>query len=133
MIIILGIGVSSFYGGMIFTKKSQSQRNGGGGVRFQQGGSSNGNAFREAGMGGGFVNGEILSKDDASITVKLRNGGSKIIFTSSATKIGKSVEGLLSDVAIGEQVMVSGEDNTDGSITAQSIQIRPLQAQGHAQ
>lgn len=130
-VIILGIGTGSFYGGMIFAKENLQQRISGAGARFQQGGSINGNGAgsRGVGMGGEFVNGEVLSKDDTSITVKLRNGGSKIIFTSAATKVGKSVEGSLSDVTIGEHVMISGENNSDGSITAQSIQIRSSQEQ----
>ena len=74
---------------------------------------------------GGVTNGEVLSKDDKSLTVKMRDGGSKIIFFSTSTEISKFVSGNLSDVIIGTNVMTAGKTNADGSITAQTIQIRP--------
>ncbi len=119
VIALLIIGGGSFYGGMLY---GQSQKRSAG---FP--GQNAGISIRGGRQGGaGFNSGEILSKDDKSITIKLATGGSKIIFFSGSTEIGKFVNGTSDDLQVGETVMVQGQANQDGSITAQSIQIRPV-------
>lgn len=118
VIIIILVGGGAFYGGM---KLGQGQKGPG---NFQRAGQMNGaNAKRISNVN--FINGDIIAKDDKSVTVKLRDGGSKIIFYSSTTEIGKMASGTLSDLSVGTSVMATGKVNTDGSISAQSIQIRP--------
>ena len=118
--LVLGFLGGAKYGQNVFSNKagnfpSQMMRNGGmrgdGMTRGQQ---------------GGFISGEVLTLDDKSMTVKMRDGGSKIVFLSSSTEIGKSVVGKMSDLMMGNQVMVSGEANSDGSVNAKTIQIREL-------
>ena len=73
--------------------------------------------------GGNFLNGEVIAKDEQSLTLKMPDGGSKIVFLSDSTQISKTVDGLIDDVEIGGQIMVSGEQNSDGSYTAKTIQL----------
>jgi hypothetical protein len=75
--------------------------------------------------GGGAVTGSIVAEDSQSITVKLANGNSQVVFISTSTPITKSAQGSLADLSVGQNVVVAGTANSDGSITAQSIQLRP--------
>ncbi len=126
-IIIIGIivvGSGSFYGGMMYAQNKdvttslassqarQSQRGATGGI------------MRGTRNGGGFSAGQIISKDDKSITLKLQDGGSKIIFFTSTTPVTKSVDGSAQDLTIGKEAVITGTSNQDGSISAQSIQLR---------
>lgn len=124
VIALVAVGAGSFYGGMQYGKKA----NGGDdrGARFAQfGGGRGGRGGVGAPANGGFVAGEILSKDDKSITIKLRDGGSKIVFVSGSTQVMSSVAGTVKDLKVGDQVTTMGTANSDGSVNAQSIQIRP--------
>ena len=122
-IIVLVIGGGAFYGGMLY-KGSQSPRGMG---NFAARNSSGGARFA---MGNNFVLGDVISKDDQSITVKSRDGSSKIILYSTSTEVSKFAEGSLADVIVGSSIMVNGKTNSDGSISATSIQIRPVMPQG---
>jgi hypothetical protein len=120
-VLILGIGGGSFYGGMVFEKSSNKRFNFEGmGVPNGFGGANN--TGKQQGNGSA---GEIISKDEQSITIKLTDGGSKIVFVSDSAEISKYASGSIADLAVGENVMVQGTANSDGSITAKTIQIRP--------
>jgi hypothetical protein len=116
-----------FYGGMKYGQSSSNAKLGGFGGAFDQS-SIERQVRSRMRTGGGFVNGEVLSKDDKSITIKLNDGGSRIIFLSSTTNVMKDTEGALSDVIVGSNLMITGNVNSDGSMNAQSIQIRPKNA-----
>jgi hypothetical protein len=125
IVIVAGL---SFYGGMQY-QKSQTRNNF---SSFQNGDFQsirNNGRISGAGNGANIVNGQIISKDEDSITVKIQDGSSKIIFLSGNTQINKFDQGTLDDISNGQNVMITGTSNSDGSITAQSIQIRPSQEQ----
>lgn len=84
-----------------------------------------GQGFRGGRGGNGATFGEILSKDANGITVKSQDGSSKIVLISASTNVSKQVTGLVTDLEIGKFVSVIGMPNQDGSITAQTIQLRP--------
>lgn len=82
----------------------------------------------QRGMRGAFngASGNIVAKDATSITVSLRDGsGSKIIFISPSTTVSKTTTGAAGDLIVGKEVSVAGTPNPDGSINAQSVQLRP--------
>ncbi len=131
VILLILVGGGSFYGGMKYANSKRVAAFGaqGAGGNFR-GGNFGGGASgttRGAGAGarGGFANGEIISKDDSSVTIKLASGGSQIVFFSTSTAILKAAAGSANDLVVGQNIMVNGSANSDGSVTAQSIQLRP--------
>ena len=121
IITIVLIGGLSFYGGTKYTSSTGTDN--GRNPRNFQGGQQSG---RRGGMGntGNLTTGKILTKDDKSITVELQNGGSRIVFFSGTTQISKSAEGTFTDLEIGKNILITGKMNTDGSMTAEMIQLR---------
>ena len=117
VILVVIVGAGAFFGGMQFQK---SQRPG-----FGQRGQL-GLQLGRNGQSGRPVSGEIVSMDDKSITVKLMDGSSKIVILSSSTAINKQATGSASDLKTGERVLVVGTQNSDGSVTGQSILLNPM-------
>lgn len=119
IIVVLLVGTGAFFAGM---KYQQNKR----GSQFRQ---FSGNGIQQGQRAGGNriglqpVNGEILSADNKSITVKLQDGSSKIVIYSDSTKVNKNSEGSKEDLKVGEQVMVISSQGTDGTVTAQSISV----------
>jgi Domain of unknown function (DUF5666) len=85
-------------------------------------------AGRGGAAGGGFVSGQILSIGAQSFTVQLANGNSEVVFYSSSTSVVKPTIASVSDLTVGSNVMIGGSTNSDGSVTAQTIQVRPTPA-----
>ena len=123
IVIVLAVGGAGFYGGMLYGKK-----NAGGAFRQANGqfaGRPGVNGSRQGNKNGGMINGEILKSDDNSITIKLSDGGSKIVYFSDKTTISKFVAATKSDLSVGTNVMVSATSDTSGNSAASFIQIRP--------
>lgn len=124
IIVAIVVGAAAFFGGMKYQESRQPsgrQFANGQGARGQFGGgnAAGRNGFRP-------VAGEIIASDDSSITVKLQDGSSKIVFLSKKTSINKADTAQKTDLKTGEKVAVFGTDNSDGSVTAQTIQLNPM-------
>ncbi len=129
----------SFNLGIYYTKKTGTQRNqdfsqnnfgrsqnglGDGNQRFQNGGGPGVMNSEGRSQMGRMTAGEVLSIDGSSMTVKLRDGGSRLILLSNDTKVSKSIDGQTSDIKQGQNVVVNGSSNQDGSLVAESVQLR---------
>lgn len=123
---MVGLG-AGFFGGIQYRNYQLSQARGtgnGGFQRFTAGGSrgtGQGGAFR-----GGAVQGSILSVDANSITVKLADGSSKIVLFSGSTTYSNTQKAAQTDLKVGSEVAVFGAPNSDGSVTATSVQLNPM-------
>lgn len=112
MVIIFAVG---FWGGTLYQKSQQST------VR----GSRFGNEQQRVGFpsGQGPVSGSIVSRDTNTITIKLSDGSTKIVVYSQNTSVRKTSSADIADLKDGEDIVVMGTDNSDGTITAQTISI----------
>lgn len=81
-------------------------------------------AYGRTGAAGGLVLGQIVSINGQSMIVSLANGNSEVVFYSTSTQISEPTIVSASSLATGTMVMVGGTSNSDGSLTAQSIQVR---------
>ena len=110
-------GAAGFFGGM---KYREQQR----GAFARQGGFA-GRTGGTGAAGGGFrpVAGEVLSRDKDSVTIKMNDGSSKIVVFTDKTTFNKTATASASDLKVKEQVVVFGNENADGTVTAQTVQI----------
>jgi hypothetical protein len=145
VILVVLVGGIAFYGGLSYQKNKDSLS----GLSAQDlpaklqslglagGGSGGASAFAGRNGGrkgvGGVVMGQIISKDDQSITVKLRDGSTKVVYISTSTMVGATVSASSSDLAVGKTVVANGTANSDGSVAATTVQIRPASVPTPAQ
>ncbi|MEI7652951.1 MAG: hypothetical protein WCJ70_01575 [bacterium] len=111
---VVVVGVVSFYGGLQYQSSIRTFTRGNvgaaGGARSAQGRP---------------VNGEVISMDKDSLTVKLLDGSTKIVNISHDTTYTKTASASASEVLVGVKLGVFGQTNSDGSVSAQSVQINP--------
>lgn len=128
LVIVIVVGVASFFGGMKYQQSKTPAATARTGQFGGAGGGAAGGFTRRTGAGGSsagsFVNGQVLSVASNNITVKNMAGGSQIVILAPSTAYRMAVDGTASDVTVGSMVTVTGTTNSDGSLTAQSVQIR---------
>ena len=125
-VVLIIVASASFFGGMKYqqskTPSFSSRFQDFQGMRNIPADSQNGNRAR---IGGDQTIGEIISADDTGITIKLADGSTKNIIVPDSATINKTDTGAKTDLTMGTSVIVFGSANSDGSITAQSIQLNP--------
>jgi hypothetical protein len=127
IVTLLVAGGAGFYGGMTYQKGKQPTgptfaRNG----NFPGGGLMNVNGRNRGDItGGGMVRGEVTAVSGSTVTVKLSTGSSKLVILGSSTTVTTTESATVADVTVGETVAVVGTTNTDGSVTATSVQLNP--------
>ncbi|PIS21691.1 hypothetical protein COT51_01320 [candidate division WWE3 bacterium CG08_land_8_20_14_0_20_41_15] len=129
-IIISGLLVVAFAAGGFFGGMKYQQSKIGTNFRRQFGDNLgqrevNGQVQGQTRMGGRQTIGEIGSLDDKSITVKMQDGSSKIVILSDTTKYVKASSATKGDFKVGDTVAVFGTTNSDGSLTAENVQLNP--------
>lgn len=126
VIALVIVGGASFYGGMTYANNQTPARGSFAGGQFS--GTSTGASRMGGRAGSGFTSGKIISTGNGSITVQVQSGSTQIVLVGGSTSILKSVSGALSDLTVGTNIIVAGTSNSDGSLSASSIQIRPAGA-----
>jgi len=129
LIAVIFVGVGFFTGTKYQQSQTRAQRTqlaGQFGNRGAGGVGGVGGTGRTGGFRGGQVLGDIISVDSKTITVKLADGSSKIILFSDTTSINQASTATVSDLKVGSKVSAFGTANSDGSVTAQSIQLNPI-------
>jgi len=124
-LIAVGVGALAFYGGIQYQKSQVATgRSYSMGQGIGRAGQTGATGTRRMGNGQP-VSGEILSIDDTSLTVKLADGSSKIVLINAKTIFNKTATVEKTELKVGEMVGVFGTTNTDGSVSAQNVQLNP--------
>lgn len=131
-VVVMGVGAVAFFAGV---KYQESQRFSGmmgqfGQLRDRAEGSratgsrimfgTNGNSGMRQTVG------EIVNIDSESITVKMSDGSTRIVLLTKATTITEAAEVSQDQLVKGAKIAVFGSENSDGSVTAQTVQLNPL-------
>jgi len=129
-IVIVAVGVGAFFGGRasVASGSGQTAAQGAGLGQAPGNGTTRPSFPGGAGgfpgnRGGNLVSGKIIAVDDTGITVQTNDGGSKIVLVAPSTAILKTEQASRQDLTVGEEVVVTGSANQDGSVTAARIQL----------
>ncbi|OGG04898.1 hypothetical protein A2Z33_06385 [Candidatus Gottesmanbacteria bacterium RBG_16_52_11] len=123
VIVALLAAAGGFFGGMKYQESRRPEffRQSG---NMQPGRNGRSSQFRS---GSGFrpVAGEVINYDGTTLTVKLADGSGRNVLLSGKTEISATATASAGDIRLGSRIAAFGTENSDGSITAQNIQINP--------
>lgn len=131
-LVLLSVAALSVFGGMQLQKRvlDGGENDRGFMMMGEDGASFTGGPMGRNGAGGtmrrsmgDMVSGEIISKDDTGITISLPDGGSRIIYVVDSTTVTEAEQKTVSDLAVGQAVMVTGSGGEGDVMTASSIAI----------
>jgi hypothetical protein len=130
---------ASFYGGTLYQRNSESsarnrflasrgidpnqfnQNNPNGSGGNFQGGTGNG---RQGFAFGGGAQGQVKTIDGNTITISTAQNVTTVTLSDS-TVFMKSVTGTVADLKVGDRVLVQGQRDSSGNITASEIMLNP--------
>jgi hypothetical protein len=123
-VIVIVVAAAAFFSGMKYQQMKVST------IGFTRVANQLGGRNGQGMMGGnrqgfGGVSGEVTANDGTSMTVKMSDGSSKIVILSDSTTVSKTSDGAKTDLSVGAKVAVFGPSNSDGSVTAQNVQLNP--------
>jgi len=127
----LVVAGGSFYGGTVYGK-GQAQtafagpvNPGSGPAGMMPGGTPPAGMGQPGGNQAGMLVGEIAEISATALTITDSSGKQTQVNVSGTTLIEKQASVTLADLTQGETVMVSGSQQSDGSISARSVQVAP--------
>jgi hypothetical protein len=125
IVAIIVAGGVGFFGGMQFQKSTGAKVAATGFNRAGLTGTAAGQrtGTRNTANASGFTSGQILAKTDNSLTIKSATGGSEIVFLAASSQIMQSSTTTIASLNVGQNVMVTGTTNSDGTITAKTVQV----------
>jgi hypothetical protein len=120
---------ASFYGGTLFERYTQARARtsflASRGLNGNTAGGTTGAAGGQFGGGRGFgggAQGQVKSIEGNTLTLSTAQNVTTVTLSDSTT-ILKSVAGTIADLKVGDQVRVSGQTDSSGAITANSITV----------
>lgn len=129
IVVLLAVGGGAFYGGMLYEQQQATNlrnsffagRNGNG-QGTGQGFGNGGNGFGGGGQGGGRGTfGQIKTIDGNTLTVSTPQNVVTVTIGGN-TVITKTVAGTAGDLKVGDNIVVRGQPDASGNITATNIQ-----------
>lgn len=82
-------------------------------------------AARRVGAGRGGATGTVLSVDAQSLTMKLADGSSQIVYLPTTATYFTEQAATVADVKTGATVTIAGTPNQDGSTNAATVRVQP--------
>src|SRR5689334_10284198 len=123
IVALLVVAGAGFYSGdIVGARAAASNRAAAAAGFFSQRGGGQGGGQGAGGFRGGGAIGTVSAVDGNTITITTRNGQTMKIELASGGTVRKQVDGQISDITTGEQIVAQGTQNGD-TFQATSIQI----------